>query len=196
VSIRHFRDSLQQGLTVCRAKDRKKEGEERLQNTIPRLYPTVPDPPLPRPLALEKYAGSYHNEGYGNLTIALECPKDPENEGDALETPANPTVEKGCYLQGNGTMEYQGKTFRLRFEHVTGDYWVSWLYIDQYVPKPKKKDEEPPAERPHVGLRAQFDVGSEGFPVKFGGDFREEGEDAPLVWYERLTEGDQGPGEL
>jgi hypothetical protein len=147
-------------------------------------------------LALEKYAGSYHNEGYGNLTIALECPKESGDQSAAPETPAHPTMEKGCYLQGNGTMEYEGKTFHLRFEHATGDFWVVWLYVDQYVPKSKKKDEEPPVIRPRVGLRAQFEVGSEGAPVRFGGDFREEGEVGPLVWYERLPEGDEGPGEL
>jgi hypothetical protein len=108
--------------------------------------------------------------------------------GGAPDSPAHPTVENGCYLEGSGTMEYEGKTLHLRFEHTTGDFWVAWLYVDQYVPKPKKKEDKAPVVRPTIGFRAQFEVGSEGVPVKFGGDFRDEGEDGLLVWYERVQE--------
>ncbi|KUI56636.1 D-aminopeptidase [Cytospora mali] len=56
----------------------------------------------------------------------------------------------------------------------TGDFWISWLSIE---------------EIPDTGLgclRTQFIVDAGGFVTQMGVDLRMEGEDVPLVWFERV----------
>lgn len=51
----------------------------------------------------------------------------------------------------------------------------------------------PPTEdltvRPTECLRAQFTIGPDGEVNTFAADFRDEGDDAPLVWYDRILLG-------
>ncbi|KAK4454862.1 D-aminopeptidase [Podospora aff. communis PSN243] len=148
-----------------------------LETCVDRLYPRSV-PPLPRPLPLAAYAGVYDNAGYGNITLSLQC-GDQAGEGYPKATPAHPTVERGCLLRGSGPLEFEGKSFHVDFEHVTGDYWVAWLFVDDYAPPGSGL-----AKRPQLCLRAQFRTGPEGTVEAFGADFRVEGENGPLVWYE------------
>jgi len=67
------------------------------------------------------------------------------------------------------------------FEHVTGDFWVGWAYIDQLTRAGHL--------RPEACLRAQFRVDERGEVAGFGFDVRLEEIDGPLVWFERVKAG-------
>jgi hypothetical protein len=64
-------------------------------------------------------------------------------------------------------------------EHVYGDYWVAWLFVDDFATY----------RRPRDCFRAEFRAGSDGVLVSFGLDVRMEGKDIPLVWFEKVNEG-------
>ncbi|KAK1757921.1 beta-lactamase/transpeptidase-like protein [Echria macrotheca] len=165
-----------------RAQDVAKTQARSLETCVDRLYPRSL-PPLSRPLPLTAYTGIYDNAGYGNFTIGLEC-GDSARKGYPADTPAHTTVEKGCALRGSGFLEFEGKAFHVDFEHVTGDYWVAWLFVDDYAPADLEL-----TVRPQLCLRAQFRTGPDGAVEAFSGDFRREAEDGPLVWYvKRKTE--------
>ncbi|KAK0644059.1 beta-lactamase/transpeptidase-like protein [Cercophora newfieldiana] len=161
-----------------RAREKGVASRRDLETCLDRLYPRSL-PPLPRPLPLTAYAGVYDNVGYGNVTLSLRC-GDEARQGYPAATPAHPTVERGCLLRGSGPLEFEGKSFHVDFEHVTGDYWTGWLFVDDYAPPGSGL-----TKRPQLCLRAQFQTGPEGTVRAFAGDFRYEGEHGPLVWYEK-----------
>jgi len=123
------------------------------------------------------YAGVYDNVGYGNMTLSLQCGHD-SRKGYPADTPAHPTIERGCSVRGSGPLEFEGKKFHLDLEHVTGDYWIAWLFVDDYAPAGSGL-----TVRPRLCLRAQSRIGPDGAVEAFGMDFRWESEDGPLVWY-------------
>ncbi|KAK0618920.1 beta-lactamase/transpeptidase-like protein [Immersiella caudata] len=161
-----------------RARERVVGSQREVEMCLDRLYP-LSIPPLPRALPLTAYAGVYDNDGYGNVTLGLRC-GDEARGGYPGDTPAHPTVERGCLLTGSGPLEFEGKGFHVDFEHVTGDYWIGWLFVDEYAPKGSGL-----TKRPRLCLRAQFRVGPEGTVEAFAADFRREGENGLLVWYEK-----------
>ena len=164
-----------------RARDSATAHRRDLETCLDRLYPRSLRP-LPRPLPLAAYSGTYANLGYGNITISLQC-GDEARRNYPQETPAHPTVERGCLLRGSGPMEFEGKSFHVDFEHATADYWVAWLFVDAFAPSGSGL-----TKRPQLCLRAQFRVGADGGVEAFGADFRQEGEEGPLVWYEKWKE--------
>ncbi|KAK5659093.1 hypothetical protein OQA88_1183 [Cercophora sp. LCS_1] len=159
------------------ARERMAASRRGLETCLDRLYPRS-IPPLPRPLPLAAYAGVYDHVGYGNITLSLQCGDEARKEYPAA-TPAHPTVERGCLLRGSGPLEFEGKSFHVDFEHVTGDYWIAWLFVDAYAPPGSGL-----TKRPQLCLRVQFRTGPDGDVEAFGADFRLEGEHGPLVWYE------------
>ena len=169
----------------CRATDLAAARQRSLETCVDRLYPRSL-PPLPRLVPLRAYAGVYDNVGYGNITVSLEC-NDAARKGYPADTPAHPTVERGCSLRGSGPLEFEGKKFHVDFEHVTGDYWVAWLFVDDYAPAGSGL-----TVRPQLCLRAQSRIGPDGTGEAFGLDFRWESEDGPLVWYGRRKSAKQG----
>src|SRR5438552_3088253 len=104
----------------------------------------------------------------------------PRARAIPADTPAHTTVEKGCALRGSGPLKFEGKGFHVDFEHITGDYWVAWLFVDDYAPVDTGL-----TARPQLCLLAQFRTGPDGAVEAFGGDFRREDEDGPLVWYDK-----------
>jgi hypothetical protein len=135
-------------------------------------------------LPLKEYLGAYESSGYGKISIVLECASTEGATSLAVRhTPAHPTIQDGCYLKAQPHMEFEGKTFTLRFQHVSGEWWVMWLYIDAYNP-PEKTD----IPRPTLCLRAQFRKGLSGKVESFGGDFRHEGDTGPLVWFKKIEQ--------
>ena len=163
-----------------RARDWTAAKSKELETCHDRLYPAPSEKRLPRPLPLSAYTGTYDNLGYGNVTIFLQCGEDTLKDYPET-TPAHPTVEKECLMRGSGPLEFEGKSFHVDLEHVSGgDYWVAWLFVDSYVPPASGL-----VKRPRLCIRAQFRTGSDGSVDGFAADFRQEGEDGPLVWYER-----------
>jgi hypothetical protein len=45
---------------------------QKYKNALKSIYPTIPDPPLPLALPLEKYTGTYYHPGYRNITLVLK----------------------------------------------------------------------------------------------------------------------------
>jgi len=66
------------------------------------------------------------------------------------------------------------------FEHVTGDFWVGWVFIDQVTRAGQL--------RPEACLRAHFRVDQSGVVGSFGFDMRLEDVDGPLVWFDRVDD--------
>lgn len=59
-------------------------------------------------------------------------------------------------------------------QHKTGDFWLAYAFFED-VP-----------EVVQGCLRAQFRVDSRGIVTHVAADLRLEGEDGPLVWFERV----------
>lgn len=144
-----------------------------------KLYPGTPDHAIiPLPTRLANFAGVYHDAGYGTIKINLECHKPPPLPSDS---PASPTTDNnGCMLIGRPDwLETNGGvTLHFLFEHVTGDYWIAWTYLDQLS--------EAGQERPVTCLRAKFVMDYTGTVGKFGLNLRLEDIDGPLVWMDRV----------
>lgn len=63
-----------------------------------------------------------------------------------------------------------------RLEHKTGDFWLGfWSFPET-------------PEVIEVCIRAQFHVAASGVVSRLGLDMRMEGEDVPLVWFERVSQ--------
>lgn len=68
-----------------------------------------------------------------------------------------------------------GKQVSYQLKHESGDYWVGWLFNDDFAS----------VRRPMGCYRAQFRVDETGRSYSFGLDIRMEGEHVPLTWFER-----------
>jgi hypothetical protein len=142
-----------------------------------KLYPEVPDPVIPLPTHLSNLTGIYNDPGYGIVRLSLEC-KAPSLPSDS---PARPTADgNGCFLVArlDTPEENGGITLHALFEHVTGDYWIAWAYVDQLS--------DAGYRRPVHCLRAQFVMDYTGTVSKLGLDLRLEEIDGPLVWLNRI----------
>jgi Domain of unknown function (DUF3471) len=145
-----------------------------LKTTRQRLYPSLPQPPLERPVGFDAYVGQYHNPGYGTFNVSLQCGEQKR----APDSPAAPsTDEYGCRLAVHALRDAKTASVmvRLELEHVSGDYWIGWAFMDVYKNY----------HRPLAGVRLQFRVGPSGLVRRMGVDVRLEGEDVPLTWFDR-----------
>ncbi|XWW92420.1 hypothetical protein V2A60_000343 [Cordyceps javanica] len=142
-------------------------------NTCPRLYypSLVSAPQDPGPPPMDSFLGTYHDNGYGTVAVSRDC---------AWHGPANsPTLfsllDGGCMLRVQRGNSF-GNPMSYRLQHVSGRFWVAWLYMDDY----------PMVKRPLGCYRAQFELDGQGVPVRFGLDMRDETADTPLVWFDRV----------
>jgi hypothetical protein len=127
-----------------------------------RLYPNVPNPPIPMPVPLDKYTGTYHEAGYGNLSISQTC---------ASESPA-----ANCTLQARVHNLNKFIPLHANLTHVSGDYWLARAIMESHN-----------LHEPDVVLRAEFQVDAAGVVSKFGADLRLETEQTPLIWFDRVN---------
>jgi len=140
------------------------------------LYPKATNPPLGFQLPLSNFSGTYSNPGYGAVKLTMDC--------HPIELPpdsaARPTVDAGCILTigPSSPVESAGLAFRALFEHVSGNYWLAWAYIEQMMEAGQK--------RPAACLRAEFRVDERGVVNEFALDMRMEEMDGPLVWFSRV----------
>ncbi|KAK7746444.1 hypothetical protein SLS53_002403 [Cytospora paraplurivora] len=135
-----------------------------------RIYPDTPDPPIPTSVPLANHTGHYHHAGYGHVFVDLIC-HDQYDSPSALSS-AQPKHRGACQLQLRRGPENQAQ-LSAKLEHKTGDYWLAWAFIDE-VP-----------DEILVCVRTQFRVDASGIVTHVGADLRLEGEDGPLVWFER-----------
>jgi hypothetical protein len=71
----------------------------------------------------------------------------------------------------------QRMPMELQLQHVSGDYWIGWVFMGVYENY----------HRPIMCLRVQFAVDAAGKVSRVGVDARLEGENIPLVWFERTS---------
>lgn len=122
------------------------------------VYPNVPEPPLPFTLALSDYAGSYHNQGYRTIELAVgDAPKDfpiADHTKQVLHAEVNRLVH-----------------FTLDLEHVTGDFFIGWTNTK----KPNFSNKG--------GIKSQFILGSDDALEKWGVDIEDNGR---LIWFNKV----------
>ncbi|KAK6077042.1 Protein flp [Seiridium cupressi] len=134
-----------------------------------RLYPELPSPPQPPTLSLVSHTGEYRDPGYGTFLVELEC------GGKNSNYKLLPLEVEQCHLRIR-TPEDLYLQLYYDLGHKTGDYWIGWVHTLSY--------QDP--EQPLAGVRVQFRVDAEGRVSQLGMDVRMEGEDVPLVWFDRV----------
>ncbi|KAK8075543.1 hypothetical protein PG997_010206 [Apiospora hydei] len=145
----------------------EKQGRKLVHDGRKRLYPHVPDPPLPPSVALYKHEGRYHNPGYGEMIVNLVC--DGENSGGSSgphmqksESEPPETARKGdddCHLEAH-LADTSIFKFTFMLEHVSGDYWIGWAHV--------KGVTDP--DEPLTAVRAQFRLDERGEVSEVGVD--------------------------
>lgn len=78
-----------------------------VDKAVEKLYPNVPEPPLPSPLEIGDLAGRYHDPGYGTFTLREEL--HPNQHDKTILVAERPEM----------TWKY-----RLEMHHVSGNHWV------------------------------------------------------------------------
>jgi hypothetical protein len=137
------------------------------------FYPSLPAPaPQIAPVPLESFLGTYHNNGYGTISVSRECDWDNPSNSPAVLT----HLDSKCILNVKKGNTF-GNPVSWKLEHVSGEYWVAWFYMDDYAT----------VKRPSRCFRAQFALDEAGMPVKFSIDMRDEGPETPLVEFERIN---------
>ena len=92
-----------------------------------------------------------------------------------MDSPASPTVnENGCRLLLTKSSNF-GKEISYQLEHKSGEFWLGWVFNNDYAT----------VRRPEDCRRVQFRMDRNGRPSSLGVDIRMEGDDTPLVWFER-----------
>jgi hypothetical protein len=132
-----------------------------------RLYPNLPSPPLPHTAPLANHTGTFHNAGYGDFKIVLDC-GNSETVGTSLSN-----AGQLCQLQ---VKKPRGGPANIplvvNLEHKSGDYWLGWAVVFD-------------AGMPEACLEAQFRVDTSGavnqFAIEAGLD-----DVTPLIWFERI----------
>ncbi|OJD30137.1 penicillin-binding protein [Diplodia corticola] len=148
-----------------------REGRARARET---LFPGAPERPregegegeggeggwLPLVLPLERYAGTFANDGYGRVTFAVEdghggnatVDDDEEGGGSAGAGYGGYDGIRGRHLHASVADRLWPYTMCL--EHVSGEFFMAWLGATKDFPNGLFDDEMP--------LKARFDVGVSG----------------------------------
>lgn len=131
-----------------------------------RIYPDLPHPPIPASVPLANHTGQFRHVAYGDISVSLEC----NDTGPSTAVAAG--AEAGsCRLRMSRDHPERVAGY---LEHKTGDFWLTFGF-----------DEEVP-EVIQACVRVQFQVDSSGIVTHIGVDLRLEGDDGPLVWFERV----------
>ena len=131
-----------------------------------RLYPKVPNPPLPWPLPPQACEGTYTNPGYDQLKLRLV---ENNHVGNELS---------GVILQTTSAMGFDGLTYHIDLHHVSGNFWLGLSFVEEHLPKCGRYN-----AHPELCLRVEFQLGVEGQVHQLGLDLRQESFDGPLVWF-------------
>lgn len=86
--------------------------KNKFSNPLDTLYPNRPEKPVPSSFKTSQLVGSYHNKGYGTLTLREE--EDPERAGETILVADRPDI---------------GWQYRLKMHHATGDYWATFFWV-------------------------------------------------------------------
>jgi hypothetical protein len=95
--------------------------ESRMKSAVKTLYPEVTDDNrLPATLPIERYAGTYYNSGYQNITLTLT-----QRDGH-IET-TGPSGERTLRLRAEQPDHTWPRS--ILFEHVSGEFWVAYVKL-------------------------------------------------------------------
>ncbi|KAH7018533.1 beta-lactamase/transpeptidase-like protein [Microdochium trichocladiopsis] len=161
-------------------KENKKAKKEVVRSCPKRAYSSLPKTALPPALPFSSYDGTYENPGYGQVKLTLDC----EDAASALwhsrfSSPSSSTTDEHkstCKLLLSRRDDAYPHVL-VDLEHQSGEYWLGWLRYGEW--------QDP--QNPLTCVRAEFHIGSDGEVAQLGIDLRLEGEDKPLVWYQRTT---------
>lgn len=132
------------------------------------FYPNIPAPPLPLSIAPSGYAGTYYHPAYHNMTIQLaSCSSSLSQEPSGGDEDSSPlfTIDRSNQTWG----------MKMNLQHVSGDYFIA--YVDSTT--------APGTLLFRHALPAQFVIGADGNPARFGARMEETmGEE--LIWFDRI----------
>ncbi|POS75331.1 hypothetical protein DHEL01_v206283 [Diaporthe helianthi] len=136
-----------------------------------RMYPDIPQPPIPASVPLANHTGHFRHVAYGDIYVSLDCNTDTATS--STPAPIKDSETENCRLRLSRGPESQVKLTG-NLEHQTSDFWIYYAVFDE-VP-----------EKIFACLRAQFHVDSRGVVSHIAVDVRLEGEEGPLVEFERF----------
>lgn len=149
--------------TVLRWEDWEEKTDARLENAIAKYYPNRPSPTIPPTLSLEAYAGTYFHPGYLDFTLELAAPGSTAQSKAALRATRTDTTWRTTN----------------EFEHVTGEYWMMYIYWSHNAVGPMR--EYAPAQF-RVGVDGKVEALGITWLSTFGSKDTVEG----LVWFDRV----------
>lgn len=132
--------------------------KERYLTTRQRLYPSVPEPPLPLSLPLSAYAGTYTHPAYRTIELVVADANRDFLYAARTKQVLRADVDRLCHMV-------------VDLEHVSGDFFLAWV------------DNKEPCFANAGGVTARFTLGSDGAVEKWGIDIEANGR---LVWFDRV----------
>ena len=129
------------------------------------LYPHAPFNAISPPL--EAYEGTFHHPGYGTLELTIT----------QVRNSITGTSESYS-LRTSSAMGFDGLTFHIIIEHVNGNLWIGWTFIEEHS-----------QTQPELCMRVETQLDYRGQAHKIGLDLRQEEDQQTrqLVWFSRLT---------
>ncbi|ODA81273.1 hypothetical protein RJ55_04237 [Drechmeria coniospora] len=85
-----------------------------LDNALDDIYPDRPETPAPATVAMEALAGTYHDPGYGNMTLQVDV--DPDDAAEKILVGSRP--------DDTWPME-------MKMHHISADYWILFMVMPQ-----------------------------------------------------------------
>ena len=141
-----------------------KEGDERLEHGMERLYPDAPKESIPLSLPLEEYTGVYTHPAYRSVNLTIVKP----NEGLPLSEKSTKILHADAF---DRTWPQE-----LHFQHVSGEYFLI------YASRPKSQEYLKISEV----MKGEFTLDASGKVAKLGLLLEPMmGEDK--IWFEKMT---------
>jgi hypothetical protein len=122
-------------------------------------FPGVVDPPLPLPIPLGEFEGTYFHPGYGNVTLAIEKPAD--------DLPVAKGVKEVLHAELRRDFD-----FHFDLEHVSGLHFIAYLNAKVRTPMLLS------------GTPAGFEVGPDGKVVRVGARIEPAMEEK--MWFDKI----------
>lgn len=119
-------------------------------------------------MPLASHVGHYHHPAYDSIFISLEC------EDDKPDSTASSRVQdKECQLRLKRGTESELQIYG-DLSHITGDFWLSYISLSFL-------------NVIQGCLRTEFRMDPSGTVAAVGIDARLEGENVPLVWFDKVN---------
>lgn len=116
-----WRDTLSSSLIISKFRaEQSLEGTKIPSRILQDLYPRIPDPPLPPPLKLSAYEGTYTHPAYPTLNISTRCPE--SSLFPKLSGKQKLGADRLCAKLSQSA--FGGSALILELRHVTGDFWI------------------------------------------------------------------------